>query len=84
MPVARHAAADDLGLEHVQRGEQCRRAVALVSWGTCRASAAGRVGWRLALAFFVHVQADDVLDLLGERRIGGPPRPAPVLTDQAA
>jgi ComEC/Rec2-related protein len=30
MPVPLHTAADDLALEHVERGEQCRRAVALV------------------------------------------------------
>ena len=30
MPMARHALADDLALQHVERGEQCRCAVALV------------------------------------------------------
>jgi hypothetical protein len=31
MPVALHAAADDLALEHVECGEQCRHAVAPVA-----------------------------------------------------
>ncbi len=30
MPMARHAAADDLAFEHAERGEQGRRAVAFV------------------------------------------------------
>jgi len=30
MPVARHALADDPPVEHIERGEQCRGAVALV------------------------------------------------------
>ena len=33
MPVALHAVADDLAVEHVERGEQRRRAVALVVVG---------------------------------------------------
>ena len=39
MPVALHAAADDLALEHVERGEQGRRAVALVVVGHGAAAA---------------------------------------------
>ena len=40
MPVVRHAAADDLAVEHVEGGEQRRRAVALVIVGH-RAALAG-------------------------------------------
>src|SRR6185312_16933923 len=29
-PMARHALADDLAFEHIEGGEQCRRAVALI------------------------------------------------------
>src|SRR5215510_10643753 len=40
MPVAAHALADDLAVEHVERGEQGRRAVALIIMGHRTAAAA--------------------------------------------
>jgi hypothetical protein len=39
MPMAAHALTDDLALQHVERGEQRRRAIALVVMGHCPASA---------------------------------------------
>ena len=84
--VALHAAAEDGALEDVERGEQCRRAVADVIVGLCRGMArcerqrGPRSLQRLDLAVLVdrqdnrmggrvHVEADDVLDLLGESRV---------------
>ena len=69
MPVALHATADDLTFEHVERGKQGRRAVALVVVGlssrTGRASAAVRAGSGQAPEFAI------------SRRPTAPPR-APV------
>src|SRR5580704_13836340 len=47
MPMAAHALADDLALQHVEGGEQRRRAVALVVMGHRSASAAlhGQPRW---------------------------------------
>jgi hypothetical protein len=40
MPMAAHALADDLAVEHVERGEQGRRAMALIIMGHRTAAAA--------------------------------------------
>src|SRR5271155_1326420 len=47
MPVALHAAADDLAFEHVESGKQCGRAVALVVMGHVpqRPGFSGSPGW---------------------------------------
>src|SRR6202042_513339 len=47
MPMARHAAADDLAFEHAERGEQGRRAVAfvIVRVGCAFPPLSGRPGW---------------------------------------
>ena len=88
MAMLLHAAPDHGSVEHVERGEQRRRAVAFVVVGHGPAFAglerqAGlRAVERLDLAFLVdrdddgvrgrvHVEADDVLDLLGEIGIVG-------------
>src|SRR6516162_11584766 len=76
MPVALHAAADDLTFEHVERGKQGRRAVALVIVGHRPAPAGlqrqpglGPVE-RLNLRFLVDrqhhdIEPDDVVELGG-------------------
>ena len=86
MPVALHVAADDGAVEHVERGEQRRRAVALVvvghRSGAARLHRQSRLGAveRLDLALLVDreddgmggridVEADDVLEFLGELRV---------------
>src|SRR5262245_33549917 len=55
MPMALHAAADDLAVEHVEGGEQCGGAVALVIVGhpsrPAPASAADRAGCGRAPGF---------------------------------
>ena len=67
MPMARHALADDPALQHVERGEQCRRAVALVIMGHRPAAAAlHRQPWlraveRLDLRLLVDRQHQRVL-----------------------
>ena len=83
MPMPLHVAANDGAIEHVERGEQRRRAVALVVVGHGAGAALlhGQAGLgaveRLDLAFLVDrkhdgmrgrvdVEADDVLELLGE------------------
>ncbi len=47
MPMARHAAADDLAFEHAERREQGRRVIALVIVGHGRALPrfSGKPGW---------------------------------------
>ena len=86
MPVALHVAADDGAVEHVEGGEQRRRAVALVvvrhGAGAALLHRQSRLGAveRLDLALLVDrehdgvggridVEADDVLELLGELRV---------------
>lgn len=66
MPVALHAAADHLTLQHVQGGKQGRRAVALVNVGARRRLARFhrqrllRAGERLDLALLVDREHDGV------------------------
>src|SRR5271154_7243148 len=67
MAVAGHALADDLAFQHVERGEQCRRAVADVIMGHRPASAALHwqprlgAGERLNLRLLVYPQPQRVL-----------------------
>ena len=66
MPVALHVTADDGTVEHIQRREQCCRAVTfvIVCHGAATASLHGQAGLgtvqRLDLAFLIHRQNDRV------------------------